>query len=192
LKRASFLRSRVERRACPAITIASALVPLVCIAAAALSSGWFNLLNNALSDLGHAVRSNVAPIFNFGLSAGGLLIALAGACSLGRSRAIGWTLVVAGYFLILIAVFDEVYGRLHFYVSVAFFLSIAVLLAEYALTVKGVKGLLAPLAIAVGVAAWVAHMVYGLPRGAAVPELISIFIALPFYLDFTLSPRGAR
>jgi hypothetical protein len=30
----------VERRACPAITIASALVPLVCIAAAALSMGW--------------------------------------------------------------------------------------------------------------------------------------------------------
>jgi hypothetical membrane protein len=167
-------------------------VPLACIAAAALSSSWFDLWSNALSDLGHAVRSNVAPIFNFGLSAGGLLVALAGACSLERSRAIGWTLVVAGYFLVLIAVFDEVYGRLHFYVSVAFFLSIAVLLAEYALTVRGVKGLLASLAIAVGVAAWVAHLAYGVPRGAAVPELVSIFVALPFYFDFTLGRSRAR
>lgn len=182
----------MERRACLIIALASFLVPLVCIAAAVLSSGWFNLWDNALSDLGHAVRSNVAPIFNLGLSAGGLLIALTGACSLGKSRLIGWTLVLAGYFLIAIAVFDEVYGRLHFYVSAAFFLSIAALLAEYALTVKGAKGLLASIAIAVGVAAWVAHMVYGLPRGAAVPELISIFVALPFYFDFTLGSRGAR
>jgi hypothetical membrane protein len=182
----------VERKACPAIAIAGALVPLACIAAAALSSGWFNLWSNALSDLGHAVRSNVAPIFNFGLSAGGLLVALAGACSLERSRAIGWTLVVAGYFLILIAVFDEVYGRLHFYVSVAFFLSIAALLAEYALTVREVKGLLASLAIAVGVAAWVVHLAYGVPRGAAVPELVSISVALPFYFDFTLGRSRAR
>lgn len=180
----------MERRACLSIALASVFVPLVCIAAAALASGWFNLWNNALSDLGHAVRSNVAPIFNFGLSAGGLLIALSGACSLSRSRLIGWTLIVAGYFLVLIAVFDEVYGRLHFYVSAAFFLSIATLLAEYALTFKGTKGLLAAAAIAVGVAAWFAHMAYGLPRGAAVPELISIFVALPFYLDFMLAPRG--
>jgi len=182
----------VERGICTAIVLASVIVPLACIGAAAAASGWFNLRNNALSDLGHAVRSNVAPIFNFGLSAGGLLIALAGACTLARSRLIGSTLIAAGYLLILIAVFDEVYGRLHFYVSAAFFLSIAVLLAEYALTVKGVKGLLASLAIAVGVAAWIAHMVYGVPRGAAVPELVSIFVALPFYLDFTLSGRGAR
>jgi len=179
-------------RGCSIIVLASVLVPLACIAVAALSSGWFNLWNNALSDLGHAVRSNVAPIFNFGLSAGGLLVALVGVCSLGKSRLIGWTLVLAGYFLILIAVFDEVYRDLHFYVSAAFFVSIAVLLTEYALTVRGLRGLLASLAIAVGVAAWVAHMVYGVPRGAAVPELISICVALPFYLDFTLRPRGAR
>jgi hypothetical protein len=27
-------------------------------------------------------------------------------------------------------------------------------------------------------------MVYGLPRGAAVPELVSTLVSLPFYLDF--------
>lgn len=177
------------QRACTALVLASIAVPLACIAAAAVASGWFDVWSNALSDLGHAVRSNVAPIFNFGLSAGGLLVALAGYCATGRPRLIRCTLIVAGYLLVLIAVFDEVYGPLHFYVSVAFFLSLAALLAEYALTERGVRGLLAVAAIAVGATSWVLHLAYRVPGGAALPELVSIAVALPFYLDFMLKPR---
>ena len=39
-----------------------------------LFSPWFSWQRNALSDLGHAVKSGVAPIFNLGLLFGGFLI----------------------------------------------------------------------------------------------------------------------
>jgi len=42
--------------------IASISIPLLLIFTASLVSGWFNLYHNALSDLGHAVKSNVAWI----------------------------------------------------------------------------------------------------------------------------------
>lgn len=171
---------------CPALAASSAAIPLALIAVAALSSGWFNLLDNALSDLGHATRSGVAPLFNLGLSAGGFLMGLAGAsCGCRRSRIMGATIAAAGYSLVLIAVFDEVYGRLHFYVSSLFFLLVAVLLAEYAAFSRGaLRRASALAALSIGVVAWVLHLAYGIPRGAAVPELISIAAALPFYLDF--------
>lgn len=169
----------------------SVVVPLSFIAAAALLAGWFNIVNNALSDLGHATRSNVAPLFNFGLSAGGALLIVVGVtCAAAKSKLIGYTLAASGFILILIAVFDEVYGRLHFYVSVAFFVSLAVLLAEYAILKRGIRAVLASLAIMVGVASWVLHLYYGIPPGAAIPELISIAVASPFYIDFVLGKGG--
>ncbi|MEM2707195.1 MAG: hypothetical protein QW288_06765, partial [Ignisphaera sp.] len=58
------------------LILSSIFVPLICIAISIWLSPWFNILDNALSDLGHATRSSVAPIFNFGLSLGGFLIAL--------------------------------------------------------------------------------------------------------------------
>ena len=175
-------------RWCLALVLASVLIPIGFIASAALASGWFNLLSNALSDLGHATRSNVSPIFNFGLTAGGFLLAISGlTCALRKNPVIGCTLAIAGFVLTLVAVFDEVYGRLHFYVSVAFFLSLAALLVEYAAYRRGAKGALALLGVAIGVASWVFHLHFGVPRGAALPELVSIGVAIPFYADFMLS-----
>ncbi|MCS7104419.1 MAG: DUF998 domain-containing protein [Thermofilaceae archaeon] len=177
----------MERKVCLMLTSASLLVPLLSIALAALMASWFNLFYNALSDLGHATRSSVAPIFNFGLSAGGFLVsATAITCAVKKCKLIGVTLAIAGYILVLIAVFDEVYGWLHFYVSVAFFLLIAVLLVEYAFENRGLKGALALLATLVGVVSWFLHLVYRIPPGAAIPELVSIAVAAPFYVEFIL------
>jgi hypothetical membrane protein len=55
---------------CLCFGAAAAATPLLLVLLAALLSGWFNPLTNALSDLGHATRSPVAPIFNLGLSLG--------------------------------------------------------------------------------------------------------------------------
>lgn len=174
-------------KGCVILVALSVAVPLFFIAAAAATSGWFNLVNNALSDLGHATRSNVAPLFNLGLSAGGaLLIAIGSTCAAAKSKLISYTLAASGFILILIAVFDEVYGWLHFYVSVAFFVSLAVLLAEYAVLKRGARAVLASLAIIVAVVSWVLHLYYRTPPGAAIPELISIAVASPFYIDFLL------
>lgn len=171
---------------CALLAVLSAAFPLAFIASAALFSGWFNIYNNALSDLGHAIKSSVAPIFNFGLSVGGFMIATVGeVCVLKGSKLIGTTLTFAGFCLVLIAVFDEVYGRLHFYVSVAFFLSIAVLLVEYAILQRSLtRRLLSLLALIVAALSWAFHLIYRIPRGAAIPELVSIIASLPFYFDY--------
>ena len=116
-------------RRCLWLGVAAAAVPMLLVLLAALLSGWFDPLRNALSDLGHATRSAVAPLLNLGLSLGGFLLALSGAlCAYRRSLPIGVSLEASGLFLILVGVFDEAYGRLHYYVLAAFFLSLAVLL----------------------------------------------------------------
>ena len=94
-----------------------AVAPLfayLCIAISIGMSPWFGWDRNALSDLGHSTRSSVAAIYNFGLSATGLLTILFAATAARRHAK--WTslsLVFTGFSLQLVGMFDEVYGRLH-------------------------------------------------------------------------------
>ncbi|WP_251950245.1 hypothetical protein [Thermococcus argininiproducens] len=50
-----------EEKLCLYIAYLSVAVPLLSIAIAIMLSGWFSITNNALSDLGHAIMSPVAP-----------------------------------------------------------------------------------------------------------------------------------
>ncbi len=56
--------------------IAVPIVSFVSIAVSILLSPWFSWKVNALSDLGHATRSSVFPIFKLGLLLGGFLIVI--------------------------------------------------------------------------------------------------------------------
>lgn len=174
-----------------AIPLASIVIPFICIAISIYLSPWFNIFNNALSDLGHAVNSGVSPIFNFGLSSGGaLIIVTATTIMLRYSRALAVSLTLTGYTLILVAVFDEIYnryGRLHFWVSVAFFVSLAISLIIYSITTpRKIKKIISSTLLVIAVISWILHLFYKIPRGAAIPELISIFTVIPFYIDTTL------
>ncbi|MEM1526465.1 MAG: DUF998 domain-containing protein [Ignisphaera sp.] len=174
-----------------AVPLASIVIPLICIAISATLSPWFNIVNNALSDLGHAINSNVSPIFNFGLSLGGsLIIIVATTIILRYSKALTISLTLNGYTLILVAVFDEVYnkyGRLHFWVSVAFFISLAISLIVYSIiTPNKIKKIVPLILLTITITSWILHLFYKIPRGAAIPELISIFAVAPFYIDATL------
>lgn len=160
------------------LPVAAVATPLAFIAIAALTSSWFSIYDNALSDLGHAVKSPAAPIFNTGLSLGGFLIMLAAVRLLNR-RALTIAYIAVGYSLNLVAVFDEVYGDLHFIVSTLFFLSLALVLMVYSVAFHTWTPIPA---LAVGVTIWVIHFTYSVPRGAAIPELISILIVLPYYI----------
>lgn len=163
------------------LSILSISIPLTSITISIALSSWFSIMDNALSDLGHATRSPVAPIFNFGLSLGGLLVSIVSASYLGKAhRILSVGGVLVGYTLILVAVFDEVYRNLHFTVSVAFFLSIALMLSIYAYIYKNLPAILA---LSLGLTAWILHLAYRIPRGAAIPELISVIVVIPFYLD---------
>lgn len=178
-----------------AIPLASIVAPFVCIAISIALSPWFNIVDNALSDLGHAINSNVSPVFNFGLSLGGALVIVTATMIITRcSKALATSLTLTGYTLILVAVFDEVYDRyggLHFWASAAFFISLAISLIVYSITTpnKTMRTTSTILLIA-ALTSWILHLLYKIPRGAAIPELISIFVIIPFYIDTVLKSLG--
>jgi hypothetical membrane protein len=165
------------------LCIMSYTLPLVFVFTAIALSGWFNFVENALSDLGHAVKSNVAPVFNFGLALGGFMIGLLAYHYMwAYDRVRGAILVYTGFTLVLIGVFDEVYGLLHFIVSILFFLGII----AYLLVEGFIEKNLAPVVVAIlQVIIWYLHLVHNIPPGAAIPELIAVSSYIPFYtLDY--------
>ena len=154
------------------------VLTLALVLTSAMISPWFSFWNNALSDLGHAVKSGVAALFNFGLAIGGLMVLAYGASSSITSRLLRASIVVVGAQMNLVGVFDEMYREIHFWVSTAFFLSLAFFLVVYAISFRAVGPLVSLL---VGVALWTVHFAYKVPPGVAIPELVSVLLTLPWY-----------
>jgi hypothetical membrane protein len=156
--------------------ILAPLVAIFFIAASIVLSPWFSWGSNALSDLGHSVDSEVAPLFNFGLLLCGFLIILYSfTCFRKHAKYTSYVLVTAGLMLQLVAAFDEVYGSLHFLVSVLFFAALGFASLSYAVEKRSV---LAFAALAIGSVSW---MLYGLriySAGVAVPETVSSMAAV--------------
>ncbi|RLE83784.1 MAG: hypothetical protein DRJ41_04295 [Thermoprotei archaeon] len=176
-----------EKSKCLSLGLTSLAIPLTLISVAASMSSWFDFYTNALSDLGHSLRSNVSPIFNLGVSSGGFLTGIYSlSCVAKVSRPLSYVLTFSGYLLVLVGVFNESYGYLHSIVSLAFFLSLAALLTSYYMLRRSVWSVLALL---IGIVVWALHLVYKIPKGAAIPELISIFLVIPFYLSITIYPH---
>jgi hypothetical membrane protein len=88
-----------------------------------------------------------------------------------------------GFLLILIGVFDEVYGRLHFYVSFMFFSLLLLMALIYPLRARRRLMPVGVLIVVFNVLIWYMHFTHSNPPGAAIPELISIFSVVAFYLD---------
>ena len=157
------------------------LVPVLAysfIALAIFLSPWFRWQSNALSDLGHAARSSVAPIFNFGLLLTGLLTSLYALLSLKTYAK--WTaisLAFTGFSLQTIGAFDEVYGFLHYIVSVIFFVSKGVTSIVYAAEKRSYLGLIG---FAVVALSWGLYFIGFYNAGVAVPEMISTLGILPW------------
>ena len=155
-----------------------------------LAGNTFSWNKNALSDIGVSSVSVAANVFNISLILTGILNF---AFALGFTKAYmkntlfhlgGIMLMLGGISLSLVGVFTEAYGRLHFYVSVAYFsfFPLAVMLNGFAFRKAGraimgnisiLAGLIAAFVILSGVAAeW--HIWFGL--GFAVPEIIASII----------------
>ncbi len=171
------------------LIIATIIAPFSAIAMAALIYPGFSLYYNALSDLGHATRSPSAPIFNLGLTVTSFLLVIQVIAYLWeRDRVLSATLLSAAFFLQLVAVYDEVYGvrfdHLHFIVSALFFVAIITFLLLYAVKWRRVW---AAAAAAAAVVVWVIHFATDVPPGAAIPELVSVLLFLPAYVELMLS-----
>jgi hypothetical membrane protein len=147
------------------------LIALFFIAVAIIFSPWFSWGNNALSDLGHSVNSEVAPLFNFGLLLTGFLIIIYSIANIrNHAKYTSYILVIVGLTLQLVASFDEVYGVLHFLVSVLFFVSLGFASISYAIEKRSV---LAFVAFVIGFVSWIFYGLEIYSSGIAVPEIIS-------------------
>jgi hypothetical membrane protein len=154
-------------------------IPLVMIASAILVSPWFNIFDNALSDLGYYGRGLSAILFNLGLSSGGLLISIVSLMYLrgilGKSL-----LVLMGYLLVLIAVFNESYGIVHYIVAFLFFTLMITYLLASGLRKKSVMRITCGLSVFI---IWTTYLILKYFRGVAIPELLSVFLFLPSYIS---------
>jgi len=139
------------------------------------SAPWFRWTKHALSDLGHALRPETALYFNFGLSISGLLIAIYAVTSLRRcSKYAGLTLTASAFSLQLVAVFDEIYGDVHTFVSEAFFILLLTSTLTYAIEKRS---LIACLSFMIEIGAWLSYWIRLYNAGIAVPEIISVTAA---------------
>jgi hypothetical membrane protein len=161
------------------------LLAYVSIGVSIALSPWFSWEKSVLSDLGHAVESGVAPIFNFGLLLTGFFLTIYAVKVLkGYTRWTGYSLVISAFTLQLIAVFDKVYGLLHLVVSISFFVSLGVTSLFYAVERKSYS---AVAAFAVGLISWTFYWAGIYSAGVAVPETISSVAVL-----FWIIPSGLR
>ena len=169
--------------------VAGPALAFIAIAASIYLSPWFRWDSDALSDLGHAVRSDVAPIFNLGLSlASTSLLAFTITTFRKHARHSSVGLGASALFLQLIATFDEVYGRLHFLVSVFFFVSIGVTAIAFAVEKRSWVALVA---FAVTVAAWTLYGTRGY-GGIALPETVSAAAVAGLLIHASLSIYAGR
>jgi len=160
------------------------LVACVSIGVSIAFSSWFSWERNALSDLGHAVKSGVAPIYNFGLLLTGFLLTIYAVKALKKYAS--WTsysMVISAFMLQLVAAFDETYGLLHFVVSVLFFVSLGFASIVY---VMERKSSLAAIAFIIGLFSWVLYWAGIYSVGVAVPETISSVAVLPWVISSAL------
>ena len=159
------------------IGLLSLVVAYSSIALSISVSPWFSWVENALSDLG--ARCPSGPIFNLGLMSSSVL-ALVFAIGLKRlHRGVLGAVSVMLYILstislFMVGLFPETAGIIHYYVSVAFFVFVALTLIAF-----GICSLIShPRSITIGIMmlllAVLATVVWLFPwKGVAIPELIS-------------------
>lgn len=160
------------------------IVAYVSIGVSLAFSPWFSWKKDALSDLGHAVKSEAAPIYNLGLLLTGFLLMIYAVTALkDHARWTSYSLAISAFILQLVATFDEIYGPLHFVVSVLFFVSLGSTSIIYAFEKKS---FLAVIAFLIGVFSWVLYWARIYSAGIAVPETISSVAVLPWVISSVL------
>ena len=174
----------MNEKICALFGVVGPLVAYVSIGVSIAFSPWFSWERNALSDLGHVVKSGVAPMYNFGLLLTGFLIMIYAVTALrGYARWTSYSLVISAFILQLIAAFDETYGLLHSVVSFLFFVSLGLTSIMYAVERRSS---LAVIAFIIGLFSWVFYWAGIYSAGVAVPEIVSSVAVLPWFISSAL------
>ncbi len=176
-------------RSLGALGLVAPCVGLSMVLFATTQAAWFSWQENALSDLG---VGETAVVFNTGLILAGAL-ALPLAIALWRTifrdpvgRAGAGMLASACVSLVLIGVFSENAGRIHYWVSVAFFTSMPLAMLVFSVSMllhRSTTGLVHPLLTVILAA--IASVAWAMPHdGVAIPEIISSAAASLWFAVF--------
>jgi hypothetical membrane protein len=163
----------------------------------------FSWTDNALSDLG-AVEGVTAVLFNSGLIIGGILaiIFASGLFIFLRNRVLGrigaFIFTLAALALVAIGIFTENFGRIHYYVSVAFFtfapISMLIICATFFVMGKVKMGVFTFLTAIIAALVWVLQFAMRYVPNVAIPETISALLASTWtiVLGFKMLKQGSR
>jgi len=161
----------MEKRVYALLGVFGPLLVYFSIAVSLVLSPWFSWENSALSDLGHAVKSDVAPIFNVGLLLAGFLLMIYAATVFKKHAKYSSVCLLTSTFLIqLLAVFNEVYGSLHYAIAVPHFVMLSVTSIVYTIEKRSAVALIIFLIV---LGSWILYGLNIFNIGIAVPETIS-------------------
>jgi len=157
------------------------IVVLLCIGLAMSHSPWFRFTKHAFSDLG--VEGISAIFFNSGMILGGILALVfsLGLIKILKNKTGGYILSLSSLALIGIGIFPETVYILHFIVSAAFFVLLAISFLIIGLTIKRnqserTMGILATLFAIIAICS----TIFTIPwEGIAIPEAVS---SLPAFI----------
>jgi len=179
------------------------IVAFTFISLAITSYPQFSWTDNALSDLG-VVEGVTAVLFNSGLIIGGILaiIFASGLFIFLRNRVLGrigaFIFTLAALALVAIGIFTENFGRIHYYVSVAFFIfapiSMLIICATFFVMRKVKMGLFTFLTAIIAALVWVLQFAMRYVPNVAIPETISALLASTWsiVLGFQMLKQGSR
>jgi hypothetical membrane protein len=161
----------MEERVYALFGVFGPLLVYLSIAASLALSPWFNWKTNALSDLGHAVTSSAAPIFNLGLLLAGFLLMIYAATIFKKhAKYSSFCLLVSTFLVQLLAAFNEVYGSLHYAVAVPHFVMLSITSLVYTVEKRSAVALITFIIV---MFSWLLYGLNIFNIGIAVPETMS-------------------
>jgi len=161
----------MEERVYALFGVFGPILVYVSIGVSLVLSPWFSWESNALSDLGHAVRSDVAPIFNLGLLLASFLLMVYAATVFKEHAKYSSVCLLFSTFLIqLLAAFNEVYGSLHYAVAVPHFVMLSLTSIVYTVEKRSAVALIT---FTIVLGSWTLYGLNIFNIGIAVPEAIS-------------------
>ena len=166
----------MEKRIYAFFGILGPLLIYLSIIISLLFSPWFRWESNALSDLGHAVTSSVAPIFNFGLLVSGFLLMIYSLTVFKKhAKYSSFCLLISVFLIQLLAVFNVAYGSPHFIIAGAHFVMLSVTSIVYVIEKRSIFTLITFLVV---MFSWLIYILNIFNVGIAVPETVSKLVIL--------------
>ena len=166
----------MEDRAYALFGIFGSLLLYISIIISLLLSPWFSWENNALSDLGHAVTSDAAAIFNMGLLLSGFLLMIYTVTVFRKhAKYSSNCLLISTFFIQLVAAFNETYGPIHLAAVVPHFIMLSLTSIVYTAERKSTFAFATFLIV---MFSWLIYTLDIFNVGIAVPETISKLVVL--------------